>query len=140
MFKTRVLVLAGGSSSEAEVSHRSGAAVAAALTEAGYEVTSADPSRLGFDIESALKHCDVVFPALHGKGGEDGSVQAYLEARGIPFVGAGSITSATCYDKSHYKEKLRAADLLVPEGALVNELEFWDSPFKIGRASCRERV
>lgn len=128
MFKTKVLVLSGGNSSEREVSQRSGAAVATALTDAGYEVSQADPTERGFNFDEALKHCDVVFPALHGKGGEDGSIQAYLEMRGIPFVGAGSIASGICYDKWHYKQKLQAASLPVPHGELVNELEFWASP------------
>ncbi len=125
---TKVAVLAGGSSDEREVSLRSGAAVVAALIEGGYEVLQLDPAHRTLDYEQQIEGCDVAFPAIHGKGGEDGSLQAWLEAKQIPYVGADSIVSAICFDKWHYKQKLQDAGLPVPVGHLVDEAEFWQSP------------
>ncbi len=94
----KVLVLMGGTSEEREVSLRSGQAVSQALQEKGYEVESLDfnPRVLG-DIEKIKP--DVVFIALHGKNGEDGTVQGYLELLGIPYTGSGVAASAIGMDK-----------------------------------------
>jgi D-alanine--D-alanine ligase len=71
---------------------------------------------------------DVVFPALHGVGGEDGTIQQELEKRGLAYVGSDSAASALCFDKWAYKDKLRDAGLPVAEGAMVDAQTFWDSP------------
>lgn len=127
MGMTKIAVLAGGKSDEREVSLRSGAAVAAALTQAGYEVTVLDPSTIDSEFENQIKSCDVVFPALHGEGGEDGSIQAWLEQRNIPYVGADSAVSAICFDKAAYKQKIQAADIITPKGEIVDENSFQNS-------------
>ncbi len=108
--KLRVTVLAGGPSAERNVSLASGQAVAEALRRRGHDVFRADvgPGNL-----AALDHpADVVFPALHGTFGEDGTIQRIMEERGIRFVGSGSKASALAMDK--VATKRIATDLRIP--------------------------
>ncbi|HYJ22239.1 MAG TPA: D-alanine--D-alanine ligase family protein [Solirubrobacterales bacterium] len=105
----RVAVLSGGRSSEHDVSLRSGASVARGLEAAGHEVVAVTIARDGRWLSegSPLQLCpaaglldaDVVFPALHGAFGEDGSVQGLLELLDLPYVGSDVLASATCMDK-----------------------------------------
>lgn len=97
-----ILVLGGGPDREREVSLRSSAAVAAALKQAGHQVTLADvaPDRL----EALNTPCDVVFAILHGRWGEGGLLQRILEVRGMKFVGAGSHAAAMAMDKAASKQ------------------------------------
>jgi D-alanine-D-alanine ligase len=120
----KIVVLAGGQSNEREVSLRSGKAVAEALRTKGYDVSLLDPK---IDLENIGKP-DAVFPALHGKGGEDGTVQAALEAAGIPYVGSGVASSALCFDKWLYREILLAAGLPMAKGEVVTPDTIWRSP------------
>lgn len=120
----KVHVVCGGISSEREVSLRSGNAVAHALRETGYEVAVLDTT----DADEAICDCDVVFPVLHGVGGEDGELQARLEARGARFVGSGSETSRVCLDKSLYRDKMRELGFLMADGAVLTEPEYTDHP------------
>jgi len=94
----KVLVLMGGTSEEREVSLRSGKAVYEGLREAGYEVEALDftPETIHRIKEISP---DVVFITLHGKNGEDGTVQGYLELLGIPYTGSGVLASAVCMNK-----------------------------------------
>lgn len=114
-----VLLLAGGTSNERDVSLRSGQSVADALTQQGHTYTLADPGAADFSLTDALKDVVVVFPALHGEGGEDGSLQTELEARGVKFVGSGSQASKLCWDKWAYKQFLRENNLPASAGQLV---------------------
>jgi D-alanine-D-alanine ligase len=110
----RVAVLAGGRSSEHDVSLESGRSIAAGLEEAGHSVVGVEIGREGrwtsdgqaVTIEPAggLLGADVVFPALHGPFGEDGTVQGLLETADVPYVGAGVPASAVCIDKVLFKE------------------------------------
>jgi D-alanine-D-alanine ligase len=93
----KILVLGGGTSNEREVSLRSAKAVAEAARLAGFEVMEADPAG-GLDILDGLKDV-IVFPILHGAGGEDGELQAELEKRNLPFLGSGSQASRQGFDK-----------------------------------------
>lgn len=114
-----VAVLAGGRSSEHEVSLRSGRAVADGLSAAGHRVIEVTLERDGRwrreDQELALRAgrgllgADVVFPALHGRWGEDGTVQGMLEMLGSPYVGAGVAASAVCIDKVLFKRLMAQA-------------------------------
>lgn len=124
----KVIVLCGGDSDEREVSLRSGAAVAAALRTAGYDVAVCDPARQGPDYESALQSAGIVFPVLHGAGGEDGTIQSWLEERNIRYVGADAASSALCFDKWRTKQALITAGLPTPEGAIVTRDTFSASP------------
>lgn len=121
----RVIVLAGGSSDEREISLRSGAAVAAALERAGHSTQLLDPAA-SMDSEK-LQAADIVFPVLHGAGGEDGSIQKQLDELGVPYVGSGVEASELCFDKWRYKQFLQTHELPVPNGKLVDEEEFWQS-------------
>ncbi len=114
-----VAVLAGGRSSEHEVSRRSGRAVADGLTAAGHRVIEVTLERdgrwrledqeLSLRAGSGLLGADVVFPALHGRWGEDGTVQGMLEMLGVAYVGAGVAASAVCIDKVLFKQLMSAA-------------------------------
>jgi D-alanine-D-alanine ligase len=119
----RVAVLAGGRSSEHEVSLSSATAVSEAITAAGHEVVWIEIGRDGTWRRDGqpiavrpgrgLEGCDVVFPALHGPFGEDGTVQGMLETLDVPYVGAGVSASAVCMDKVLFKDLM--ATLGVPQ-------------------------
>lgn len=118
----KVLVLMGGFSSEKGVSLVSGNTAFEALNSAGYEVEAVDVSR---EVDRQIRESfggqgpDVVFNALHGPFGEDGTVQGMLEMMGIPYTHSGCLTSALCMDKDKTKEILAAAGLRVPQGRVV---------------------
>lgn len=105
----KILVLLGGSSSEREVSLSSGGRVAAALRERGHQVTEADPHPDPFAILPAAKAADVVWLALHGGTGEDGTIQALLDLAGIKYTGSGVLGSALAMDKDLSKRLFRLA-------------------------------
>ncbi len=117
-----IAVLMGGPSAEAEVSRRSAAEVASALQQSGFK---AELVELDATVTAALMALspDVVFPALHGPPGEDGTVQGYLEILGLPYVGSGVHGSAAAMDKALAKAVFRrvglpvAEDLVFPSGA-----------------------
>ncbi len=100
-----VCVLLGGPSAEREVSLRSGAAVAGALRTLGWRVEEVDP----VGTWSIPGDTDVVFIALHGTFGEDGTVQQELEARDLAYTGCGVEASRVAFDKVLTKERLVAA-------------------------------
>lgn len=105
----KVAVLMGGTSSEREVSLRSGAAVVKGLQEAGFEVV---PVTLNENTLAGLPaDVDVAFLALHGGYGENGGVQADLDARGIPYTGPGAASSRITMDKIATKRVLDAAGI-----------------------------
>jgi D-alanine-D-alanine ligase len=122
-----VIVLAGGTSDERDVSLRSGAAVAAALNEAGYQTDILDPAHGLQDKIDDLKKAAAVFPALHGVGGEDGELQAFLEENGIRFVGSGSKASALCFDKALYTLFIEKHGITVPKTEIVDEAAYGKS-------------
>ena len=121
---TRVLVLSGGNSDEREVSLRSGAAVTTALRVAGYDVATMDSQAT----PSALPAVDVVFPALHGEGGEDGQIQRLLETHHLPFVGSDSKASELCFDKWRWRQLVGQHDIPLADGAIVNLKTLRDHP------------
>ncbi len=118
-----IIVLCGGTSSEREISLRSGHTVADALQQAGHDVQTLDTDCSDED----LQQCDVVFPVLHGVGGEDGKTQARLESLQICFVGSGSKSSHLCLDKSLYRSTLSRAGFLLADGATVQYEDYTDS-------------
>lgn len=111
-----VAVLKGGFSAEREVSLESGAAVAAGLREAGYDVTEVDVTSPDFTVPAGVEG---VFIALHGTFGEDGGAQARLEELGVPYVGAGVEASRVAFDKILTGERLRKAGVQVPESEML---------------------
>jgi D-alanine-D-alanine ligase len=105
----RILVLKGGDSSEREVSLSSGGRVTAALRTRGHDVTEADPSGDALAVLPAAKAVDVVWLALHGGAGEDGTIQALFDLAGVRYTGSGHLASALAMDKDLSKIVFRAA-------------------------------
>ena len=99
--KMRVAVLAGGRSSEREISFSSGKNVVDALRTAGFgEVEMLDPASATFLSDLTGGSFDVAFIALHGEGGEDGKIQSVLDFCGIPYTGSDVTSSALAADKN----------------------------------------
>jgi D-alanine-D-alanine ligase len=117
----RVAVLAGGRSSEHDVSLASAASVRDALQRAGHETLAVEIARDGrwscagdpvaLTPGGGLLDADVAFPVLHGPFGEDGTVQGLLETIGVPYAGAGVLCSALCMDKALFKELMASRGL-----------------------------
>jgi len=120
----KILILQGGDSSEREISLRSARNVAAHAEQAGYEVLVADPGAPDFDLEALCQHVDMVFPILHGAGGEDGVLQKRLEATGRPFLGSGSAACELTFDKARYRNFVATHGIRVPSGEVVNHAQF----------------
>ncbi|PKO42889.1 MAG: D-alanine--D-alanine ligase [Betaproteobacteria bacterium HGW-Betaproteobacteria-4] len=113
----KVAVLFGGTSAEREVSLNSGSRVLAALQGQGIDAHAFDPASQPLD---ALKGYDRAFIALHGRHGEDGTIQGALEVMHIPYTGSGVLASALAMDKFRTKLMWQAAGLAIPEYALLN--------------------
>ena len=107
----RVAVLKGGTSAEREVSLRSGEQVASALRVSGCEVEEFDTKDTSFIDKLVADKPDVVYIALHGRGGEDGTMQGLLEILGIPYVGSGVLASSLAVDKVMSKRFYEQAGL-----------------------------
>ena len=118
----RVAVLKGGWSPEREVSLNSGAAAAAALREAGYDVFEIDVDR---DLAARLAEAepDVVFNALHGQWGEDGCVQGLLEIMEIPYTHSGVLASSLAMDKQRAKAVFEDHGIPSPKGKIYSREE-----------------
>jgi D-alanine-D-alanine ligase len=143
--RIRVAVIAGGRSSEHEISVASARSVVAALDPERYETTTIEIERSGRWLGSSstlelprptsetlpvlsesapakiLEQVDVVIPVLHGPFGEDGTVQGLLELAGIPYVGAGVAASALCMDKDLFKAVLRDRGIPVARSVTLRE-------------------
>src|SRR5512139_3314594 len=113
MQSPKIGVLLGGTSSEREVSLRSGEAVLAALRDRGHD---AIPIYVDHDVDVALRQeqIDVAFIALHGRMGEDGCIQGLLELLGIPYTGSDVMASALAMHKGKAKELFRLHNLPTP--------------------------
>jgi D-alanine-D-alanine ligase len=109
----KVAVLRGGRSAEREVSLRSGAQVEKALRSRGHDVTGVDVDLNTWDVLRDGEFA-CVFNALHGRFGEDGTIQGMLELLGLPYTGSGVLASALCMDKARANAMLEAAGLDVP--------------------------
>jgi D-alanine-D-alanine ligase len=157
----RVAVLAGGRSSEREVSLRSGEAVARGLEQAGHEALEVTIDRGGaWSCEGAavelapaagLLGADAAFPALHGPFGEDGSVQGLLEWLDLPYVGSDVLSSAVCMDKLTLKRLFAEAGVPQVDFAAAGEpgwrercarmgLPLWVKPSRLGSSVGISRV
>jgi D-alanine-D-alanine ligase len=119
----RVAVLKGGRSLERNVSLRSGARVEDALQRLGHEVVPVD---VGADLVDRLQEVapDVAFVALHGRGGEDGTVQELLELIGVPYTASGPSACSRCMDKVVAKHELRGAGLPTPDFYAFSQAAF----------------
>ncbi len=113
----KVAVLLGGTSGEREVSLMSGGGVLAALHARGVDAQAFDPAERALDELAAF---DRVFIALHGRGGEDGTIQGLLELMQVPYTGSGVMASALGMDKWRTKLLWRAAGLPIPDFVLLD--------------------
>ena len=120
-----IVVLMGGWSAEREVSLMSGAGVADALEATGHRVTRID---MGRDVAARLAEAspDLVFNALHGTPGEDGSVQGMLDLMGLRYTHSGLATSVIAIDKVLTKQALVPAGIPMPGGRVVKSAEVFD--------------
>ena len=119
----KVCVLKGGSSLERAVSLRSAARVEDAIAALGHEAVGIDA---GPELVTRLREerPDVVFIALHGPGGEDGTVQELLEILDLPYTGPGVAACALCMDKVAAKHEMRAVGIPTPDWAAFNATAF----------------
>lgn len=131
----KVAVLKGGRSLERGVSLRSGARVEDALERLGHEVVPLDAGR---DLVKRLvaERPEIAFVAMHGRGGEDGTVQELLEILGVPFTGPGVAACARCMDKVRAKHALRDAGVPTPDWFAFNETAFRE----LGAADALDRM
>ncbi|MGC9386413.1 MAG: D-alanine--D-alanine ligase [Hydrogenovibrio sp.] len=121
----RVAVLMGGTSAERAISLKSGAEVTHALQQAGVTATACDVTSVA-DVMAVVQSYDRAFIALHGRWGEDGGVQALLEALNFPFTGSGLAASALAMDKLRTKWVWRGVGLPTPDFQVVSPSQ----PFK----------
>ncbi|ADB29903.1 D-alanine/D-alanine ligase [Kribbella flavida DSM 17836] len=128
----KVAVISGGASPEHDVSLASGQGIARAAAELGHTVLCLviEPDGTWRDGQheaiELLQFCDVVVPALHGQGGEDGVIQGFLQQLGVPYVGSGVAASAVGLDKHLTKAVLRAHGLPVAPGITLRGADLAD--------------
>jgi len=120
-----VAVLMGGWSAERDVSLASGKGIVEALQSLGYRVTAID---MGRDVAARLAETmpDIVFNALHGTPGEDGSVQGMLDLMGLKYTHSGMVTSVIAIDKQLTKQALVPHGIPMPGGRMVRSEELYD--------------
>ena len=123
--KLHVAVLMGGWANERPVSLMSGEGVAKALEERGHRVTRID---MGRQVASRIAEAapDVVFNALHGVPGEDGTVQGMLDLMGVPYTHSGLVTSVIAIDKQLTKQALIPHGIPMPGGRIVKSADLFD--------------
>ncbi|MBX3564215.1 MAG: D-alanine--D-alanine ligase [Sphingomonas sp.] len=126
MSKLHVAVLMGGWSAEREVSLMSGAGIAEALESLGHKVTRIDMDR---DVAAKLAAAkpDVVFNALHGTPGEDGTVQGMLDLMGLKYTHSGLVTSVIAINKQLTKQALVPHGIPMPGGRMVRTADLYEA-------------
>lgn len=112
--ETNIALLYGGTSGEREISIASGKGAGDALRKAGFNVSEFDPSNKNELIELIKGNFDVAFLCMHGKGGEDGTLQGFLEVIGLPYIGPGVWSSSTAMNKSKSKIQYASHDIPTP--------------------------
>jgi len=123
MVKLRIALLLGGFSAEREISFKTGRKIAQNLDRKKYRVSFFDPKD---DLEKLIKaikerSVDLVFPALHGPLGEDGTIQGMLELFNIPYVFSGTLASALAMDKEMTKRILKTEKILMPADVILEK-------------------
>lgn len=117
----KIALLAGGKSSEREISLASGEGAMHALLDAGFTVEQLDPAKSS-DLKRLIDdEFDVAFLCMHGRGGEDGSLQGFLETIGLPYTGSGVFGSAVSMDKSKAKILYQAAGIPTPPSLVIEQ-------------------
>ena len=127
---TKIAVLMGGPSSEAEISRRSGKNIFNALKNLGY--INAELVEVDENIAKTLreKNIELVYNAMHGKFGEDGCIQGMLEVMGIPYTGCGVMASSVCMNKEFTKNVLKEAGIPLIKSVLVRKDESYKEKIK----------
>lgn len=128
MSKPKILVVGGGPSLEREISLISSKAVFNTLEEAGHQVTFYDWDGTTTWLDAHVAEFDVVFPILHGRGGEDGGIQALLENHVVPFLGSSSEVSKLCFDKKRTLALLESINVKIPRGDTVTLAQYKKHP------------
>lgn len=122
MKRLKVAVLMGGNSSERDISLISGRAVIKGLSKSmRFEIRTYNPANDLIKLARDKTKIDVVFPVLHGKGGEDGAIQGYLELLGLPYVGSGVLASALAMDKKMAQIIYKESGILVCKKVVINK-------------------
>lgn len=129
----RVAVLMGGRSAEREVSLNTGAQVTAALVMSGFDVIGIDTGEADFISQIARSGADVAFICLHGRFGEDGTVQGLLELMDLPYVGSGVLASALAMNKVMSKRVYESVGLATPAYVAVTR----GAPFDVDAITSR---
>lgn len=128
----RIAVLRGGASAEREVSLQSGQTVLDALLALGAQAFAVDTARS--DWQARIDGVDFAFIALHGVGGEDGSIQGALQMRGIPYSGSGVLGSALALDKQRSKELWQGVGVSTGRFEMLHAATDWQSVMRrLGR-------
>lgn len=121
---SKIVVLAGGLSSEREISLKSGRGCFNALNRLGYNVSLLDLEKSEQIAQlNDLEEIDIAFLCTHGSYGEDGKLQGVLEWRKIPYTGSKVLPSALCMNKYFTKQILKANNIKVPSGCLLRDID-----------------
>ena len=118
-----ILVVVGGNSGERKISLASGKACIKALKKKNYNVSIFDPKFKNFNLIDKLK-TDVIFNALHGKGGEDGIAQSYFEYLKIPYTHSGVVSSYNAMNKIISKDLFTKSKILTPKYFSLTKKEY----------------
>ncbi len=145
MSKTRVAVLRGGPSDEYEVSLRTGGAVLNAIDQTEFEPLDIIITKSGEWLhdgrsrypENLIPAVDVVFIALHGSYGEDGTLQRILDRLGVPYTGSGAYASGIAMHKGYTKDHIKGLDILMPQHAIISRNEYKTSRQHAGEIRSR---
>lgn len=121
--RKKIIVVCGGTSTEAEVSRRTGKAIADALKSKNYNVELMELNPQTFASTIREKNCSIVFNALHGKYGEDGLIQGTLDMLKIPYTGSDVLAAALTMDKVATKHFLNSAQISTPKFAVYREVD-----------------
>ena len=124
MEQGKIIVVMGGTSTEAEISRQTGNAVLEALRSKGYDADGMELKPQSFAKEISKSGCAIVFNALHGKFGEDGLLQGTLDMLGIPYTGSGVLAAAVTMDKAATKRVLLAENLPTPRSVTYRRSDY----------------
>ncbi|MBI5357856.1 ATP-grasp domain-containing protein [Candidatus Saccharibacteria bacterium] len=122
----KALVIGGGISDEREIALKSSESVHKAAIAAGHDCDFYDWNGEWEWLEENLSNYEVVFPVLHGEGGEDGHIQEFLESKGVKFIGTKSKESKICFDKTATINVLAENNISVPKGKLIDIESYYD--------------
>ena len=121
--RKKIVVVCGGTSTEAEVSRRTGKAIADALKSKNYNVELLELTPQTFAATIREKNCSIVFNAVHGRYGEDGLIQGTLDMLKIPYTGSDVLAAAVTMDKVATKHFLNSAQVSTPKFAVYREVD-----------------